>query len=129
LQLIDEAIASGRRYPAPNYVDQGNTATRYVSPRTGQSVVVDDQTEKSCMSAHHDTDTEAVVYVRLLDEGTDVWRPVRATALPDGTFRLLEPDGYDPIAEKWEFPLLTKVRCASRKFTDGGEGLVAVGRV
>jgi hypothetical protein len=30
------------------------------------------------MSAHRDTDTEAMVYVRLLDEGTDVWRPVRA---------------------------------------------------
>jgi hypothetical protein len=47
------------------------------------------------MSAHQDTDTEAV-YVRLLDEGTDVWRPVHATALPDGTVRLLEPHGYDP---------------------------------
>jgi len=77
---------------------------------------------------HRDTDTEAVVYVRLLDEGTDVWRPVHAMALPDGTFRLLEPNGYDPIAETWEFPPLTKVRCVTRKFTDGGEGLVAVAR-
>jgi hypothetical protein len=84
--------------------------------------------EKSYMSVHQDTDTEAVVYVRLLDEGTDVWRPARATALSDGTFRLLEPDGYDPNAEKWEFPPLTKVRCVTRKFTDGGEGLAAVAR-
>jgi hypothetical protein len=44
LELIDEAIATGRRYPAPNYVNRGNTATRYVSPRTGQSAGVDDQT-------------------------------------------------------------------------------------
>jgi Colicin E5 ribonuclease domain len=44
LEQINEAIATGKRYPAPNYVNQGNTATRYVSPRTGQSVVVDDQT-------------------------------------------------------------------------------------
>ena len=82
------------------------------------------------MSVHRDTDTEAVVYVRLLDEGTDVWRPVRATALPDGTFRLLdlEPNGDDPIAETWEFSPLTKVRCVTRKFADGGEGLVAVAR-
>ena len=71
---------------------------------------------------------EAVVYVRLLDEGTDVWRPVRATASPDGTFRLLEPDGYDPNAERWEFPPLTKVGCVTKKFTDGDEGLVAVAR-
>jgi len=80
------------------------------------------------MSAHQDTDTKAVVYVRLLDEGTDVWRPVSATPLPDGTFRLLEPTGYDPITETWEFPPSTKVRCVTRKFTDGGEGLVAVAR-
>jgi hypothetical protein len=91
----------------------------------GQSVVVDDQSGEILRVGA----PGYRYYVRLLDEGADVWRPVRATALPDGTFRLLEPDGYDPIAEKWEFPLLTKVRCASRKFTDGGEGLVAVGRV
>jgi len=84
--------------------------------------------EKSYMSVPQDTDTEVVVYVRLLDEGTDVWRPVGATALPDGTFRLLEPDGYDPNAETWEFPPLTKVCCVTRKFADGGEGLVAVAR-
>ena len=84
--------------------------------------------EKSYMSVPQDTDTEVVVYVRLLDEGTDVWRPVRATPLADGTFRLLEPDGYDPNAETWEFPRSTKVRCVTRKFTDGDEGLVAVAR-
>ena len=80
------------------------------------------------MSVPQDTDTEAVVYVRLLDEGTDVWRPVRATALPDGTFRLLEPNGYNPNAETWEFLPSTKVRCVTRKFTDGDESLVAVAR-
>ena len=80
------------------------------------------------MSVPQDTDTEAVVYVRLLDEGTDVWRPARATALPDRTFRLLEPEGYNPNAERWEFPPSTKVRCVTRTFTDGDEGLVAVAR-
>jgi len=80
------------------------------------------------MSVRQNTDTEMVVYVRLLDEGTDVWRPVRATVLSDGTFRLLEPDRYDPNAETWEFPPSTKVRCVTRTFTDGGEGLVAVAR-
>ncbi|HEY1300601.1 MAG TPA: hypothetical protein VGF07_08885, partial [Stellaceae bacterium] len=69
------------------------------------------------MSVHQDTDTEVVVYVRLLEEGTDVWRPVRATALSDGTFRLLKTNSYDPNAEKWEFPPSTTVRCVTRKFT------------
>jgi hypothetical protein len=81
------------------------------------------------MSVRQDSDTEVVVYVRLLDEGTDVWRPVRATNLPDGSFRLLEPEGYDPNAETWEFPPSTKVRCVTRKFMDSAEGLVAVARV
>jgi hypothetical protein len=80
------------------------------------------------MSVPQDTDTEVVVYVRLLDEGTDVWRPARATALPHGTFRLLEPNGYDPNVETWEFLPSTKVRCVPRKFTDGDESLVAVAR-
>ena len=80
------------------------------------------------MSGPQDSDTEVVIYVRLLDEGTDVWRPVRATALTDGTFRLLEPKGYDPDDETWEFPPLTEVRCARKKFADGEEGLVAVAR-
>jgi hypothetical protein len=128
LELIDEAIASGRRYPAPNYVNRETrlhgASVRGPASRWSSTT----KPEKSYMSAHRDTDTEAMVYVRLLHEGTDVWRPVRATALPDGTFRLLEPNGYDPNAETWEFPPSTKVRCVTRKFTDGGEGLVAVAR-
>jgi hypothetical protein len=75
------------------------------------------------MSVHQDTDIELMVYVRLLDEGTDVWQPVRATALPGETFRLLEPDGYDPNAETWGFPPLTEVRRVTKKFTDGREWL------
>ena len=41
---IDEAIASGQRFPAPNNINKGNTASRYVHPTTGKSVVVDDVT-------------------------------------------------------------------------------------
>ena len=128
MELIDEALASGRRYPAPNYVI-GETRPHGTSARGPASRWLSTtKPEKSYMSVPQDTDTEAVVYVQLLNEGTDVWRPVRATALPDGTFRLLEPDGYDPNAETWEFPPSTKVRCVTRKFTDGDEGLVAVAR-
>lgn len=78
------------------------------------------------MLAQRATNTDAIVYVRLLDEGTDVWRPVRATALPDGIFQLAEPDGYDFEAEIWEFPPRAKVKCVPKKFGDGEEGLVAV---
>jgi len=65
--------------------------------------------EKFCMSAPQATDTDAIVYVRLLDEGTDVWRPVQAAALPDGTFRLGEPEADNAAAEVWEFPPRARV--------------------
>ena len=43
--LIDEAVTSGVNYPAVNKLGGANTpATRYVSPTTGQSVVVDNAT-------------------------------------------------------------------------------------
>lgn len=64
------------------------------------------------MLAQRATNTDAIVYVRLLDEGTDVWRP---TALPDGIFQLAEPDGYDFEAEIWEFPPRAKVKCVPKK--------------
>jgi hypothetical protein len=43
--LIDEAVTSGNKYPAVNKLGGANTpATRYVSPTTGQSVVIDNAT-------------------------------------------------------------------------------------
>jgi hypothetical protein len=43
-ERIDEAINDGERYPAVNRINPSGTATRYVHPITGQSVVVDDLT-------------------------------------------------------------------------------------
>jgi len=82
--------------------------------------------EKFYMSAGQDLNTETRIYVRLLDEGTEVWRPTRATPLADGIFEIDEPDDYDPETETWEFPPHTKVRCVPRKFADGEKALVAV---
>ena len=45
-QQIDEAIAGGQKFTAPNKVNPVNTATRYVHPQTGRSVVVDDVTNE-----------------------------------------------------------------------------------
>jgi len=44
-RLINDAIASGKRFPAVNKAT-GNPATRYVHPGTGQSVVVDNVTKQ-----------------------------------------------------------------------------------
>jgi uncharacterized phage-associated protein len=55
------------------------------------SVVTTSNTEKTC------------VYVRLLGEGTIVFRPVPAELLEFNQVRLLVPNDYDPDDEDWEF--------------------------
>lgn len=62
------------------------------------------------------------VYVRLLDEGVDVWRPVRGLHQVDDVYLLLS----EPVeGEEWEFPSQSSVRCRSKTFSDGSKGLVA----
>ena len=78
------------------------------------------------MSEDQATNTDVIVYVRLLDESVDVWRPVPATAASDGTFLLAEPRDYDPESEIWEFAPHTRVECRTKKFAGGQDGLVAV---
>jgi hypothetical protein len=78
------------------------------------------------MSAVQDLNIETIVYVRLLDEGTDVWRPAPAIPQADGTFKIGKPADYDPEAERWEFPPQTRVKCVRKKFADGDEPLVAI---
>lgn len=41
---IDEAIASGKKFPAPNNLNPGNGATRFEHPQTGRSLVIDNKT-------------------------------------------------------------------------------------
>lgn len=65
------------------------------------------------------------IYVALLDEGTNVWRPVPARRLDDSTYEVLRPTDYDPEDETWEFPPGSVVQCAPRQVS-GGERLTAV---
>jgi hypothetical protein len=56
------------------------------------------------MSVAMSSNTEAIrVYVRLLGEGTVVFRPTPAVPLGAGTVKLLAPSDYDPDDEDWEF--------------------------
>ena len=64
------------------------------------------------------------IYVALLHEGVDVWRPVDAEDLGDGVFRILVHD-VGPH-ERWAFAPGARVRCETRTFADGESGLVAV---
>jgi hypothetical protein len=60
--------------------------------------------------------TQHTIYVELLDEGVDVWRPVQAEQQPDATFLLPE---HTPEAETWRFPPGSKVRCELQDLADG----------
>jgi len=56
------------------------------------------------------------IYMELLDEGTDVWRPVQVEPLADGTFCVLGPV---PQEEKWTFSPGTIVKCKNLKLSGG----------
>jgi RHS repeat-associated protein len=45
-EQISKAISEGESFAAENLVNKGNTATRYVHPETGRSVIIDDVTEE-----------------------------------------------------------------------------------
>lgn len=74
------------------------------------------------------TTSEVTVYVRLLDEGTVVYRPAQAVAVSEGVYRLRTPSGYDAEDEAWEFSPGSIVACECKRV---GEDilLVAVGSV
>jgi hypothetical protein len=69
----------------------------------------------------------ATIYVALLNEGTDVWRPVEAIPVKGG-YQLIAADGYDINLEEWEYPPGSNVRCEMRELS-GGPTLVAVGLI
>ena len=63
------------------------------------------------------------VYVSLLDEGVDVWRPVTAEHIRDDVYRIAgEPP--DPEDENWEFLPGQLVRCRQHTLS-GDSSLVA----
>jgi hypothetical protein len=67
------------------------------------------------------------IYVYLLDEGTDVWRPVEAVHLGDNRYRITLVN-VDRSDEHWQFSKGDIVRC-SRRVLSGGPALVAHERV
>ncbi len=66
----------------------------------------------------------AQIYVALLGEGVDVWRPVQAIHERGDLYRIISPNP-DAEDERWQFSSGDVVRCERRAFSSGGEGLVA----
>ncbi len=57
-----------------------------------------------------------IVYVPLLNEGTEVSRPTEARHIAGDQYELLATNGYQESEEEWKFLPGTIVRC---KKTDG----------
>ena len=63
------------------------------------------------------------IHMPLLNEGTDVWRPVNATQLSAATYRI---EGEMPDDEEWAFPPGTIVRGVHKTSGDGRVRITAV---
>jgi hypothetical protein len=64
------------------------------------------------------------IFVALMDEGTDVWRPVEAERISDDRYLLVGV--CDTEDEVWQFSPGSVVRCEVHKFAGGESGLAAV---
>lgn len=60
----------------------------------------------------------AQIYIALLDEGVDVWRPVQAERLSGNTYRILRQP-YDRRIESWQFEPGDVVLCEMVESSDG----------
>ena len=75
------------------------------------------------MSEETASNTKSVIYVRLLDEGTEVSRPTEVLEVGPGLFKVLPTPDYDPADEKWEFPPGSIVRRRKAQHSNGDHWL------
>jgi hypothetical protein len=68
------------------------------------------------------------IYMPLLDEGVDVWRPVNAVHIEKNMYKIISIN-EDPDDEHWQFPTGDIVYCREIKFEDGNIGLVAINKM
>jgi len=69
---------------------------------------------------------EGTIYVYLLSEGTDVWRPVNAVHLYENLYRITSPKIED---EQWQFESGDLVRCKEKSSETNEPFLAAFERV
>ena len=58
------------------------------------------------------------IYIYLVGEGTDVWRPVEAEYLGDDCFRITS-ENLTMEDENWQFPSGSIVRCREQNLSAG----------
>ncbi len=65
------------------------------------------------------------IYIQLLNEGTEVYRPVPAIKIKNNIYKLQGFDIYNPEDEIWEFSPGTYVQVEKRNL-DGENVLIAI---
>jgi hypothetical protein len=68
------------------------------------------------------------IFVRLMGEQMEIWRPVEAVKIDQETYRIISPNP-EPKVEKWQFNRDDMVSCQTKTFSDGTSGLIAVRKV
>jgi hypothetical protein len=68
------------------------------------------------------------IYVYLLDEGTDVLRPIEAEYVQEKIYKIIFKNDSKKN-EKWEFSTGDYVRCEEKIFQENQKGLVAVEKI
>ncbi|QLC21236.1 hypothetical protein HFP51_02960 [Parasphingopyxis sp. CP4] len=66
------------------------------------------------------------IFMPLLNEGTDVWRPVEATLVDANSYRV---EGTPSDGEEWAYGSGTIVLCEWNTLSSGERGLVIISRV
>lgn len=128
--LITEAILKGKQLPACNHVHKDNEAIRYIHPDTEKSIVVDMVTRELIHIGGNDfmypsgynklsEDDESYICVRLLGEGTIVYKPVKALYKGDDVYYLNTIPSYNPQKERWEFEPDSYVHVNIQSLSDG----------
>ena len=64
------------------------------------------------------------IYIPLLNEGSDVYRPTLGIMIDKNVYTVLPTDRYDKGDEEWEFPPGSTVECVVET-RDGKELLLA----
>ncbi len=62
---------------------------------------------------------ETIIYVKLLNEGTEVYRPASVINIKDNIYKILESNKYDKDDEEWEFIPGDLVFCENQEKSDG----------
>lgn len=69
-------------------------------------------------------EVETQVYVPLLNEDMDVWKPLNALHQKENIYKIVS-ENSSPTDELWQYNLNDLVKCKTKKFEDGKVGLVA----